>query len=216
MDSDYHQRYDRLFQGNQLQQQQSQMGSGLTRFRSAPSSFFANLLDKNFCEDILNRPSSPETERILVRLMSGDSGGGDGGSPLPQRVEEPEMKAEARDFVPSQQQGQGYYQRQSGSSQQQQQPDVGNRDLGFGGTSQAGMDRFGQSKQGSSLTRHSSSPAGLFADINIDESGMEMESVFFIERKLKLIDFFSFQFLQLAIKLKVFTHKYNFNCSSTP
>ncbi|KAI4368609.1 hypothetical protein MLD38_017150 [Melastoma candidum] len=173
MDSDYHQPYNQLFNGNQQQQQpQSQMGSGLTRFRSAPSSFFSNLLDRDFCEEFLNRPSSPETERILVKFISGQ----DGGSLLPHRGGELEMKPEARDFSLPQQlhgqgQGQGCYQRQGSSSQQQEQQLAVSRDSGFGGTSRFGMDRFGQAKPGPSLTRHSSSPAGLFADINIDESG---------------------------------------------
>ncbi|KAK4785017.1 hypothetical protein SAY86_001706 [Trapa natans] len=50
---------------------------GLTRFRSAPSSFFTDILEsvleREFCEDFLNRPSSPETGQILSRLMSGST-----------------------------------------------------------------------------------------------------------------------------------------------
>ncbi|KAI4373680.1 hypothetical protein MLD38_011781 [Melastoma candidum] len=167
MDSDYRQPYNQPFNGNQSQQQQqpqSQMGSGLTRFRSAPSSFLTDLLDRDYCEEYFNRPTSPETERILVKFTSGE----EGGSLLPHRGEEPEMKPDARDFALPQQlhgQGQGCYQSQ-GSSSQRHYPRSR-----FDGTIPVGTDRFAQAKPGPSLTRHSSSPAGLFADIDIDESG---------------------------------------------
>ncbi|KAI9081969.1 hypothetical protein K1719_036231 [Acacia pycnantha] len=51
-------------------QQQQQMNSGLTRYRSAPSSYFANIIDKEFYDDMFNRPSSPETDRIFSRFMT--------------------------------------------------------------------------------------------------------------------------------------------------
>ncbi|KAL1361840.1 hypothetical protein HN51_010159 [Arachis hypogaea] len=44
--------------------------SGLTRFRSAPSSYFSSIIDKEFYESIFNKPSSPETEKILARFMN--------------------------------------------------------------------------------------------------------------------------------------------------
>nr|WIE96131.1 basic helix-loop-helix transcription factor [Loropetalum chinense var. rubrum] len=47
------------------------MNSSLMRYRSAPSSFFANFLDSEDCEEFLNpRPSTPETEHIFSRFMS--------------------------------------------------------------------------------------------------------------------------------------------------
>ena len=64
-----------------LQQQhlkpQQHVNSSLLRYRSAPSSYFANHLDTEFNEPFFNRAPSPETERILARFMS--SHGGDVG-----------------------------------------------------------------------------------------------------------------------------------------
>src|ERR1044072_314553 len=63
-------------------QQQQQMNpsssSGLTRYRSAPSSYFSNIIDREFYEHIFSKPSSPETERVFSRFMSSLSGGGGG------------------------------------------------------------------------------------------------------------------------------------------
>ncbi|KAK8595895.1 hypothetical protein V6N13_000572 [Hibiscus sabdariffa] len=68
---------------HQPQQNQKQVNSGLTRYQSAPSSYFSNILDRDFCQEILNRPSSPETERIIARFLSSseDAGGGAGDNP---------------------------------------------------------------------------------------------------------------------------------------
>ncbi|XP_052179979.1 transcription factor bHLH128-like [Diospyros lotus] len=62
---------------NHHQQQQQPMSSGLMRYRSAPSSYFTNLINCSFgggggnCDEFMNpRPSSPETERIFARFMS--------------------------------------------------------------------------------------------------------------------------------------------------
>ncbi|MCI11882.1 transcription factor bHLH122-like, partial [Trifolium medium] len=55
------------------------MNSGLTRFKSAPSSYFSNIIDKEFYEHLFNRPSSPETERVFARFMNSLSGSGSGG-----------------------------------------------------------------------------------------------------------------------------------------
>lgn len=93
--------------------QQQQMSSGLSRYRSAPSSF-ASLFERDFCNELLGRPPSPETERFLARLISG----GQDESPPPK----------------------------------------------VGGSNP-------------NLVRHSSSPAGLFANINIDNGFASMESM---------------------------------------
>lgn len=63
----------------QQQHLQPQMNSGLTRYRSAPSSYFRRLADREFCDQFFNQPSSPETERIFARFMTGDGGTGGGG-----------------------------------------------------------------------------------------------------------------------------------------
>nr|WAK86085.1 transcription factor bHLH39 [Nothapodytes nimmoniana] len=59
---------------HQLQQQQN---DGLLRYRSAPSTFFANLIDGNSVEDFLNHPSPPsnQPETMFPGLMSCDGSG---------------------------------------------------------------------------------------------------------------------------------------------
>ncbi|XP_009379429.2 transcription factor bHLH122 isoform X1 [Pyrus x bretschneideri] len=58
---------------------QQHMNSGLMRYRSAPSSYFTNILDSELYEPFFNRPSSPETERILSRFLASEGGGNGGG-----------------------------------------------------------------------------------------------------------------------------------------
>ncbi|XP_047317993.1 transcription factor bHLH130-like [Impatiens glandulifera] len=67
MDSDIQLRSNQF----QNEQQQQQMNSGLTRYRSAPSSYFAGICDGGDSFDHFVRSPSPETERILSRFVSG-------------------------------------------------------------------------------------------------------------------------------------------------
>lgn len=79
MESDL-QQHPTMFLDHQNHHHQQQMNSGLTRFKSAPSSYFSNIIDKEFYEHLFNRPSSPETERVFARFMNSLSGsGGSGG-----------------------------------------------------------------------------------------------------------------------------------------
>lgn len=174
--------------------QQQQMSSGLSRYRSAPSSF-ASLFERDFCNELLGRPSSPETERFLARLISGGQDespaaaaaaaqnlGGFQRSPPQNEVTNPQpqlmeaVKSEAN-VIPQQQSNYSsgsYYQ----SSSQQPQPPRPNPSSTYGA---AGSDRLPPPpKVGGSnpnLVRHSSSPAGLFANINIDNGFASMESM---------------------------------------
>ncbi|KAF2317723.1 hypothetical protein GH714_039671 [Hevea brasiliensis] len=50
------------------------MNSGLTRYQSAPGSYFCGFLDRELCEELLNRPTSPETERIFARFLANSGG----------------------------------------------------------------------------------------------------------------------------------------------
>ncbi|XP_030458594.2 transcription factor bHLH130-like [Syzygium oleosum] len=171
----------------QQQQHQQQMSSGLSRYRSAPSSFFASLLERDLCNEFLGRPSSPETERLLARLISDNQDesaaaaqnlGGFQRSPPQNEVTNPQpqlmepVKSEAN-VIPQQQSNYS-----SGSyHQSSSQPPRPNRSSAYG---IAGSDRLPPTKVGgsnSNLVRHSSSPAGLFANINIDNGFASMESV---------------------------------------
>ncbi|MED6168820.1 hypothetical protein PIB30_015196 [Stylosanthes scabra] len=65
---DHHPHHHHQQQNNSSSNNNS--SSGLTRFRSAPSSYFSSIIDKEFYESIFNKPSSPETEKILARFMN--------------------------------------------------------------------------------------------------------------------------------------------------
>ncbi|KAK7858778.1 transcription factor bhlh122 [Quercus suber] len=161
---------------------QNQMNSGLTRYRSAPSSYFANIIDREFCEEFFNRPSSPETERILTRFIAGSGGGGNGGTEVTNtsEVAATEASSQQTQFMASmnneaagvlQQQQSNYGSASQNFYQGPPRPPLPNSSVE--GSYSMGLDRLPQMKTGggnnSSLIRHSSSPAGLFANINVGE-----------------------------------------------
>lgn len=177
-------------QNHQQPQQQQKMNSGLMRYQSAPSSFFANIFSTDDFEEFLNpRSSSPETERIFGRFIS--SGGQPGASPSPDFSELQQKSAAINhqtQFMPSTkgenevvQQRNDYTSGSQTVYQTQSQPPIPNHSSpaptsAMGSTYQAAtsmtMDGLPHMKVGgggnSNLIRHSSSPAGLFADINVE------------------------------------------------
>lgn len=171
---------------------QNQMNSGLTRYRSAPSSYFANIIDREFCEEFFNRPSSPETERILTRFIAGSGGGGGNGGTEVTNTSEvvaTEASSQQTQFMAS-------MNNEAAGVLQQQQSNYGSASQNFyqglprpplpnssvEGSYSMGLNRLPQMKTGgggnnSSLIRHSSSPAGLFANINVGEGYAAMRGV---------------------------------------
>lgn len=162
-----------------FQEEQQQINSGLTRYRSAPSSYFTNIIDKDFYEHIFNRPSSPETERVFSRFItsfaeesppppppSSSSSSLNNSSTLVSvklEDEQPQQQQQQQPVTASinnneslllQQQTTTMYQSSSA------RPPLPPMKTGFGNTNTTT----------SNLIRHSSSPAGLFANINIDTS----------------------------------------------
>ncbi|KAE9585972.1 putative transcription factor bHLH family [Lupinus albus] len=171
--------------------QKNNSSSGLTRYKSAPSSYFNNIIDKDFYEHIFNQPSSPETEQIFSRFMNSISGSG-GGDVTPAALEE---DSHPHNFSPvkeeiiinqevnyepvvwkEQQQhcdiSSNYSSGVHGFYQSSARPPLPNQNLnsGMDGTYSFGVNRLQQMKTGSrnNLIRHSSSPAGLFSQINIE------------------------------------------------
>ncbi|KAK4777774.1 hypothetical protein SAY87_017961 [Trapa incisa] len=134
----------------QQQWQQPEMAHGLTRFRSAPSSFFFNMLDSLLDDDdvFLNGQSSPETGRILSQLIS--SGLNDPAShQIPAAQSGPrELKDEAEAIQQS----------DFSSGPHHQRTDFEAVKMVRGNTS-------------SNLIRQGSSPAGLFPNIIFDGGG---------------------------------------------
>ncbi|KAK7261563.1 hypothetical protein RIF29_27877 [Crotalaria pallida] len=195
-------------------QQQAQVNSsssgGLTRYRSAPSSYFTNIIDKDFYEHIFNRPSSPETEQVFSRFMNSiGSGGGDDDNDVTAADAAVEGDSLAHNFSPVKEEEIVINQQQRVNNndepvvwkEQQQQhgninstnnnsyssaaapsfyqssaarpplPNQNNLNSGMEGTySFGGVSRLQQMKTGSgnNLIRHSSSPAGFFSQINIE------------------------------------------------
>ncbi|XP_057798245.1 transcription factor bHLH122-like isoform X2 [Salvia miltiorrhiza] len=160
-------------------QQNTQMGSGLTRYRSAPSSYLTSLLsapssdggfgEEDFAELFNPRASSPETQVIFSRFMN--SSGQESRpsiAPLPR-------KSENQEYAPPQ------------KLQRQHSHDLYSEAAAVADTSyskvfaplssncaapvQVKMERT------SGLIRHSSSPAGLFANINIENEFKTMRGV---------------------------------------
>ncbi|XP_057456220.1 transcription factor bHLH122 isoform X2 [Lotus japonicus] len=172
------------------QHQQQQMNSGLSRYKSAPSSYFSNIIDRDFYEDLFKRPSSPETERIFARLMNslGDSDG-DGAPadaedslvaqnlPSVQQQQQPLQLPAVKEEIDQQSQAMPsmstqpvVLQQQQQQQQQQQNQNPSNINSFQNLYPSSGRPPLpNQMKTGrANLIRHGSSPAGLFANINIE------------------------------------------------
>ncbi|XP_038726279.1 transcription factor bHLH122-like isoform X2 [Tripterygium wilfordii] len=175
----------------QPQIHQKQMSSGLTRYQSAPSTYFSGFID-----EILNRPSSPETERIFARFLSSTDNNTDNDtsdqnqnksvhsikreSPN-EAVKELEQQTQFMESMsnkavamiePHQHQQSNYSPTSQGFYQSQSRPPLPDPNPRYRGMDPRGIDRFPPMEVAragnSNLIRHSSSPAGLFADINIE------------------------------------------------
>lgn len=181
-----------------LEQQPQVNSSGLTRYRSAPSSYFSNIIDREFYEHVFNRPSSPETERVFSRFVN--SLNSEEEDSLHHKLStDSSSSAAVKEEVNQQDQGineehvavaalqqsnnninnynnnnnnnysasHNFY--QSSSSK----PPLPNQNPNLPSAMEQGSFSMGLRHSGnnSNLTRHSSSPAGLFSQINI-ENGM--------------------------------------------
>lgn len=173
-----------------LDHHQQQMNSGLTRYRSAPSSYFSSIIDHEFYEHVFNRPSSPETERMLTRFVNSLGGGDADAEDSLATTQNPPTVVAVKEEVNHQPQDVTSMNNEPLVLQQQQQQQSNNmNNYGSSGTqnfyqSTGRPPLPNQMKTGhgssSNLIRHGSSPAGLFSNINID-TGMS--------------NFFSFPFL---------------------
>lgn len=142
------------------------------RYRSAPSSYFNEMLDRELCQQFFNRPSSPETERIFARFMTST----DDLDPLkppvtiptptpnPNLTPNPEpVQSSNNNYSAPPPPPATFYQSAS------KPPLPTSQAMNSGGEvpySQRMNTQIPAMKTG--LVRHSSSPAGLFANIDID------------------------------------------------
>lgn len=168
----HHNHHHSLLNHQQHQQQQQPANSGLMRYRSAPSSYFNEMLDRELCQQFFNRPSSPETERIFARFMTST----DDLDPLkppvtiptptpnPNLTPNPEpVQSSNNNYSAPPPPPATFYQSAS------KPPLPTSQAMNSGGEvpySQRMNTQIPAMKTG--LVRHSSSPAGLFANIDID------------------------------------------------
>ncbi|KAF7805387.1 transcription factor bHLH122 [Senna tora] len=156
------------------------MNSGLTRYRSAPSSYFSNIIDKEFYEDMFNRPSSPETERLFSRFMNSLAADADADdSPSQFLSPAPQNSAVKQEIMPSinneplvLQQQHNNINNTFASSPHSLYQSAGRPPLPNHTLTSSGIHRLPHIKSSdannSNLIRHNSSPAGLFSHINIE------------------------------------------------
>ncbi|XP_075481297.1 transcription factor bHLH122-like isoform X5 [Primulina tabacum] len=188
-------------------QQNMVMGSGLTRYRSAPSSYFSTLLnssnimgDDGFGEDefehLFNPPaSSPETQKFFSRFMNNSETIHENCSSnmkLQSQINPlypPPRKSESSVHKPQQQ-----LQRQQKSDDFSSVPhmmyhiintgaansDMQDSDYGWMGSlnSNSAVQMKTEEGGGGGLIRHRSSPAGLFESINIKNENSPGEGRF--------------------------------------
>ncbi|XP_010536058.1 PREDICTED: transcription factor bHLH122 [Tarenaya hassleriana] len=160
-----------------------QPNSGLTRYQSAPSSYFSSFLDAGdgVGDEFLFRPPSPETERIFQKFLESTEEltepmevklEREEQAPLPPPPPIPQLQPEKHNSF------QGFHQQQMQNQKQGEIPGMG---FGAAATASAGMKRLppqppsaAAAADVSSLIRHSSSPAGLFNSINVENDYIPM------------------------------------------
>lgn len=197
------------------QQQHPQVNSsGLTRFKSAPSSYFNNIIDREFYEHVFNKPSSPETERVFSRFIN--SFGSEDDLLAAQKISVDSTVKEEEEVNMNHQQQQQQQQDQGlasinnehvvhqqsnininisdnnynnsvpsshGFYQSSMMPPLPNQNVssGLDGSFSMGVNRLQPVKNhggnNSNLIRHSSSPAGLFSQINIENGYVSMRGM---------------------------------------
>ncbi|KAG6679335.1 hypothetical protein I3843_14G122400 [Carya illinoinensis] len=170
---------------HQHQHHQSQTNSGLTRYRSAPGSYFSGIIDREFCEQFFNRSSSLETERIFDRFMS-SGGTHDDASEVAAKESTQFMASMNNEAAGVVQQLKNYGSASQNFYQNPSRPPLPNQGLNpsLEGSCSMGMGRIlpqmrtgGGGDNNSSLVRHNSLPAGSFSHINVENSYAAMRGM---------------------------------------
>ncbi|KAJ9555326.1 hypothetical protein OSB04_009940 [Centaurea solstitialis] len=192
MDSDlhhhnHHHQHQHHHQQQVHQQPQQMMNSGLTRYRSAPSSYFSNLINSGIYGDDDNsdpffnpRVSNSESDQILSRFTS--SGAPDSTSQQimnqiagfePNFMDSVKQEQEGIYSEPQQQQQTMIYQNQN---QFQSQSDRNNPPVSAASSSILD-ESISPMNLPTNLLRQSSSPAGFFAHLDMDNGYSMMRSM---------------------------------------
>ncbi|XP_058075549.1 transcription factor bHLH130-like [Magnolia sinica] len=182
----------------QLQQQQQQLNTGLMRYRSAPSSLLANFVDGigEGCEDFLPHSSSPDAESMFARFMSGSGGDSDDLHEIREKEAAAAAAAAANQrssqFMAALEHEAEAVPQQNGFSSAQQimyqtPPPLPNHssaaaaavDSTYRVVNSIGMDSppVKSSSNSSNLIRQSSSPAGLFPHLTVENGYAIMRSM---------------------------------------
>lgn len=158
---------------------QQQQQNSLLRYRSAPSSFFANLIDgttpggdeddDSGCDDFINSLSSSVTEPVSSDRFFGEEtrASRDQLSRFPTTNMKQE---EEKESFPPRQQDHAMY-----ANSARAPVDVPHAN--GSGLNMEGSFRAGNSSSGSNLIRQSSSPAGFFANLNVENGIAAMRDV---------------------------------------
>ncbi|XXG46201.1 hypothetical protein AAC387_Pa02g1112 [Persea americana] len=162
---------------HQHQQQQQQMSSGLMRYRSAPSSLFADFIDGvgEGCDGFLGQSSSPEVETLLERFITSNNGDS-AASPDILDIDEKQVISETNTQFMATMEEQSRISSKSPMICQREQLHIGSLANGavIGSSSSVvntgaiDSDQVKTSSNSSNLVRHSSSPAGFFSHLTVD------------------------------------------------
>lgn len=201
MDSGFQQHH---FQDFPHQKQQS---TGLTRFRSASTSYFSFFLDASSDSitssdqrrDFSNaRPLSPETETIFARFMASIDAENTNSSQKLCNI--PENSAVQTDFAVKVKQESDIQQQPMMYHSQSKPPLANQRNSGV--KSSMGIQSIPQMKTGfgggintnssSSLARFNSSPAGFFSNLNI-EGNLLFFLIMYYSHRIAKVDIFYFR-----------------------
>ncbi|KAJ8751130.1 hypothetical protein K2173_016311 [Erythroxylum novogranatense] len=161
---------------------QKLLNSGLTRYQSAPSSYFSSLLDPGFPQDFLNRPSSPETESIFAKFLANNANTTSHPNVYNMNQDTPVKEPSSLVNQPEQQimasmdDSRLHHRHQQSNTyssssvrnfyQDQSRPQL--PDQNFSMATKTGGGSGGGFGNNSNLARHSSSPAELFSNMNIE------------------------------------------------
>ena len=175
MDSDLHRHHH-----HQLQQPQQNMTSGLTRYRSAPSSYFSNLINNGIYGDDDGDPffnprvSSAETDQIFSRFSSStaDAVAVSGGDSTSHQIMNQIGGYDAQFMDSVKQEQEGIYpeslQQQPMIYQNQFQSQTDQINQSVSTCTSAKDDSLPTMNLPTNLLRQSSSPAGFFSHLDID------------------------------------------------
>ncbi|CAI0428050.1 unnamed protein product [Linum tenue] len=168
--------YNLHHQHHHHQQQQQHQGSnhsGLARLRSAPSSFFEDLVNGGagggFDDFRYFRPSSPDMDAIFSRLLSPTSNGNqDPAQELRGFVKQEAMDSSFQQNLGNESSGEWKGHGGDSAATFMDSIDLGSSVVSAAAAAAAAANNNTSSSNGSNLARHNSSPAGFFSSLVVE------------------------------------------------